>query len=117
MCPRVVPGNVVDSSTISWSRRTTPASACAADCSGPRSGSRLRVNGVGTQTRIASASCSSNVRVVNWIEPSTAWSRSSGMSSIGERPLVSSATRPWSTSTPITCSPASAKETASGRPT
>ena len=30
-----------------------------ADSSGPRSGSRLRVSGVGTQTRIASASCSS----------------------------------------------------------
>ena len=32
-------------------------------------------------------------------------------------PLDSAATRAWSTSTPMTCSPASAKETASGRPT
>ena len=68
MCSRVVPGKVVDSSTISWSRRTTPASAWAADSSGPRSGSRLRVSGVGTHTRIASASCSSTARVVNWHE-------------------------------------------------
>ncbi len=39
------------------------------------------------------------------------------MSSIGELPPDSAATRAWSTSTPMTCSPASAKETASGRPT
>ena len=46
-------------------RAITPASACAAPSSGPRSGSRLRFSGVGTQTRIASASCSSTARVVN----------------------------------------------------
>ena len=113
----MVPGKVVDSSTITWSRRTTSASARVAASSGPRSGSRLRVSGVGTQTRIASASCSSTARVVKWHEPSTACSRSSETSSIGERPADSALTRPWSTSTPITCSPASAKETASGRPT
>ncbi len=59
MCSRVVPGNVVDSRITVWPRRITPASACAELSSGPRSGSRLRVSGVGTQTRIASASCSS----------------------------------------------------------
>ena len=58
-CSRVVPGNEVDSSTMTWSRATTSASARADDSSGPRSGSRLRVSGVGTQTRIASASCRS----------------------------------------------------------
>ena len=58
-CSRVVPGNVVDSRMTVWPRRITPASEREADSSGPRSGSRLRVSGVGTQTRIASASCSS----------------------------------------------------------
>ena len=46
---RVVPGNVVDSSTIVWPRRMTPPSARAALSSGPSSGSRLAVSGVGTQ--------------------------------------------------------------------
>ena len=55
----MVPGKVVDSSMIVCPRRITPASDREADSSGPRSGSRLRVSGVGTQTRIASASCSS----------------------------------------------------------
>ena len=63
-CSRVVPGKVVDSSTTSWPLAITPASAREALSSGPRSGSRLRVSGVGTQTRIASASCSSTKRVV-----------------------------------------------------
>ena len=37
----------------------TPASAADAESSGPRSGSRLRVSGVGTHTRMPSHSCSS----------------------------------------------------------
>ena len=52
----------MDSRTTSWPRAITPASAREAFSSGPRSGSRLRVSGVGTQTRIASASCSSTKR-------------------------------------------------------
>ena len=112
-----MPGKVVDSSTIELAAAITPASARAAPSSGPRSGSRLRVSGVGTQTRIASASCSSTKRVVNVQRSRTAPSRSSGMSSMCERPSRSAATFAWSTSTPMTSPPASAKPTASGRPT
>ena len=95
----------------------TPASAREALSSGPRSGSRLRVSGVGTQTRIASASWSSTKRVVKVQRSSTAPRRSSGMSSMCERPSRSAPTFAWSTSTPMTSIPASAKPTASGSPT
>ena len=71
-CSRVVPGKVVDSRTISCPLRITPASARPAPSSGPRSGSRLAVSGVGTQIRIASHSCSSTKRDVAWMRPSTA---------------------------------------------
>ena len=113
----MVPGKVVDSSTTSWPRAITPARAREAFSSGPRSGSRLRVSGVGTQTRIASASCSSTKRVVKLQRSSTAPRRSEGMSSMWERPSRSAAILAWSTSTPMTSSPASAKPTASGSPT
>ena len=66
-----MPGNVVDSSTTSWPLAITPASVRAAPSSGPRSGSRLRFSGVGTQIRIASAPCRSTARVVNSIRSST----------------------------------------------
>ena len=57
-CSRVVPGYVVDSNTISWPAHTTLDNACADDSNGPRSGSRLRVNGVGTAISTASQSAS-----------------------------------------------------------
>ena len=52
---RVVPGYVVDSSTISWPGWSTCARDFAAASSGPRSGSRFSVKGVGTQMMTASA--------------------------------------------------------------
>ena len=52
---RVVPGYVVDSSTISWPGWSTWASALPAASSGPRSGSRFWFSGVGTQRMTASA--------------------------------------------------------------
>ena len=69
---RVVPGNVVDSSTIELPARHHAGQRRAAPSSGPRSGSRLRLSGVGTQTRIASVSCRSTARVVNSIRSSDA---------------------------------------------
>ena len=54
--PVVVPGKVVDWSTISWPARTCPQIVSAADSTGARSGSFVAVIGVGTQTKIASAS-------------------------------------------------------------
>ena len=90
-CSRVVPGKVVDSSTMSWPRAITPARAREAFSSGPRSGSRLRVSGVGTQTRIASASWSSTKRVVKLQRSSIAPRRSEGMSSTWEWPSRSAA--------------------------
>jgi hypothetical protein len=99
------------------SARMTPASELAAASRGPRSGSRLRVSGVGTQTRIASASCSSTKRVVNADRSRTCCRRSEGMSSICDRPSLRPPIFPCSASTPITSQSASAKATASGRPT
>ena len=85
---RVVPGKVVDSSTTSWPFAITPASVRAAPSSGPRSGSRFRFSGVGTQTRIASAPCRSTARVVKLVRSGTACSRSDGMSSMYECRVV-----------------------------
>ena len=82
----MVPGKVVDSRTIVCPARTTLPTARAALRSGPSSGSRLAVSGVGTQMMIASASCSSTKRVLKWQRSSTADSRSSATSSMCERP-------------------------------
>jgi hypothetical protein len=59
----------------------------------------------------------STARVVNSIRSLAACSRSEGMSSMCDRPCCSPAILPASTSTPTTCSPASANSTASGSPT
>ena len=53
-----------------------------APMSGPRSGSRLAVSGVGTAMMIASHWASREVRVVASMREATAWSRSDGMSSM-----------------------------------
>jgi hypothetical protein len=52
----VVPGKVVDWSTISWPGRRMSRMNDAAARTGPRSGSFVVVIGVGTHTKIASAS-------------------------------------------------------------
>ena len=83
-------------------RRITPPSARPALSSGPSSGSRLAFSGVGTQIRIASASCSSTSRVVKRQRSSAPASRASGTSSMWERPSRSAATLCASTSIPMT---------------
>ena len=113
----MVPGKVVDSRTIVCPARTTLPTARAALRSGPSSGSRFAVSGVGTQMMIASASCSSTNRVLKWQRSSTAVSRSSATSSMCDRPPRRPATFWASTSTPITSMPASANSIASGSPT
>ena len=80
-CSRVVPGYVVDSTTTSWPLWSTPASARVADISGPRSGSRLAVSGVGTQISTASQRASGWECVVAWMRTMAAASRSLDMSS------------------------------------
>jgi hypothetical protein len=53
---RVVPGQVVDSSTTTWPGWSTAAIPRVADSTIERSGSRWRESGVGSAIRIASAS-------------------------------------------------------------
>ena len=73
-----------------WSRIVA-----AADRTGARSGSLVVVIGVGTQTKIASASeiLASAGATTRSPSPSAAWSLASSMSSIGDEPAFSSATR------------------------
>ena len=80
------PGRSSTRARSSGPARTTPPSARAALSSGPSSGSRFGVSGVGTQIRIASASCRSTKRVLKRQRSSAAPSRSSDTSSMCERP-------------------------------
>ncbi len=118
--PLVVPGNVVDWRTTSWPARRCSRISAAADRTGPRSGSFERRDrrrdadeddvGVG---EAAHAPGSTTLR-----PPSSAAARRSfEMSSIGERPAASSATRGPLASMPSTSRPASTNAIASGRPT
>ena len=85
--------------------------------SGPRSGSRLAVNGVGTQISTASQLASAAYRVVASIRGAAAATVALGTSSMYERPARSSPILRGSTSTATTSWPAPANATAIGRPT
>jgi len=117
--PTVVPGNVVDWRITSWPLRMWVLRYSAAPRTGPRSGSFDAVIGVGTQTITTSASAvsASSVRRIRRPPSSAVRRRSSEMSSIGDRPEVSSSTRAADTSTPRTSRPASTKAIDNGRPT
>ena len=78
----MVPGYVVDSSTTSWPSWSTPASEVPELTSAPRSGSRLRVSGVGTAITTASAFERSAYRAVARSLSKTAVSRSDETSSM-----------------------------------
>ena len=117
--PSVVPGNVVDWRTTSCPARRCSRMVAAALRTGPRSGSFERVIGVGTHTKMASASArpaDSGVTIRN--PPARPrWRRASSTSSIGDRPARSSATRRPLASTPVTVRPDSDRARARGRPT
>ncbi len=117
--PVVVPGNVVD-----WRITSCPFRRCsriieAAERTGARSGSLDFVIGVGTQTKMTSASASPAAAGATTLSPlpRAATRRSSSISSIGELPLASCATRATLASTPTTLRPDSTKEIARGNPT
>ena len=117
--PVVVPGKVVDWRMTSWPARRCSRIIDAADRTGARSGSFDFVIGVGTQTMMTSASArpASSGATTRSPLPSAATSRSSAMSSIGELPPASWATRTALASTPSTRRPASTNEIARGSPT
>ena len=114
---RVVPGYVVDSTTTSWPDCRTPLSARVADISGPRSGSRLAVSGVGTQMSTASQRASGCAWRVASMRSATAASRSDGMSSMYDSRRRMLSILRASVSSAVTSWPASANATASGSPT
>ena len=93
--PVVVPGNVVDWRMTSWPARRWPRMVSAADRTGARSGSFVVVIGVGTQTKMASASgmWPSAGETTDRPLPRAAARRSFETSSIGDEPAFSSSTR------------------------
>ena len=115
----VVPGYVVDSSTMSWPGRILGTMARAVAWMKELSGSRWRPSGVGTQMRIASQSRRRSRSVVAVKRPllAAAATRSGPMCLIGDLPCEIASTFFASTSNPVTVNPASWKTSASGRPT
>ena len=93
--PVVVPGKVVDWRMTSWPGRRCSRIVSAAERTGCRSGSLVVVIGVGTHTKMASASGMwlSDGATTDRPLPSAAVRRSFETSSIGDEPAFSSATR------------------------
>ena len=116
---RVVPGQVVDSSTTSWPGLRRAAIERVVASMKEMSGSRWRVSGVGTQMRMASGSSSREKSAVATKRPSraAAWIASVGMCWATLSPLFSASTRGALMSKPSTRKPAFAAASARGSPT
>ena len=106
----------MDSTTTSWPDCRIPPSARTAEISGPRSGSRLAVSGVGTQIRTASHRASGCDGVVASIRPRPPATARTGCPRCRTSPRGRCRPCARPCRAPITSWPASANATASGRP-